>query len=187
MKYLTDLAREAKGLDLNKFTARYPRAALLLPNQGSRDVREGKIDTPSQESEGAETAVSMAAPLMPTAIKTPSPEDDDGTVVFFLTKTDRNPFSTMITIGRAKNNDIVLEIPTVSKLHAYVVARGGTNLIFDQGSRNGVTVDGRRLGASEGVALKDGAVIQLAPGLHLRYYSPTALFGILALRSQLGR
>jgi hypothetical protein len=184
MKFLTDLAREAKGLDLNKFTARYPRAALLLANQGSTDIREGKIDTPSQEGAGAETAVVMATPLLPTAIKAPSPEDDDGTLVFFLTKSDRNPFSTMITIGRAKNNDIILEIPTVSKLHAYVIARGATNLIFDQGSRNGVTVDGRRLGASEGLPLVDGATIQLAPGLALRYYSPSSLFGILALKSR---
>src|SRR5262245_52871916 len=51
-----------------------------------------------------------------------------------------NPFAAMVTIGRASNNDVVLEDPGVSKFHAYVRASGAEWLITDAGSLNGTFV-----------------------------------------------
>jgi hypothetical protein len=51
----------------------------------------------------------------------------------------------VVLIGRAANNDIVLDSPSVSKLHARVDWAGPELVLTDLGSRNGVYVNGERL------------------------------------------
>lgn len=59
-----------------------------------------------------------------------------------------NPYTSMITLGRARNNDVPITDISVSKLHAWV--RRGDNGLFDSGdfsitdagSRNGTFVNG---------------------------------------------
>ena len=50
-----------------------------------------------------------------------------------------------VTIGRMKENDIVLPEGNVSKRHSRLFAKGGTFVIVDQGSTNGTFVNGRRI------------------------------------------
>jgi pSer/pThr/pTyr-binding forkhead associated (FHA) protein len=50
-----------------------------------------------------------------------------------------------VTLGRRTTNDIVLEDPLVSRLHALVTRRGGGMLIEDLGSHNGTYVNGERV------------------------------------------
>ena len=59
-----------------------------------------------------------------------------------------NPYTSMITLGRARNNDVPITDISVSKLHAWV-RRGDSGLfnsgdfsITDAGSRNGTFVNG---------------------------------------------
>lgn len=58
-----------------------------------------------------------------------------------------NAFASMITIGRAKNNDLVLPALAVSKFHAYVLVPrdGSPPLLTDAGSSNGTRVNGVQL------------------------------------------
>ncbi len=49
------------------------------------------------------------------------------------------------TIGRSRECDVVLTDPNVSRKHAEVRPRGGSWMITDLGSTNGVTVNGRRI------------------------------------------
>jgi pSer/pThr/pTyr-binding forkhead associated (FHA) protein len=55
-----------------------------------------------------------------------------------------------ITVGRASSNDVVLVEPSVSNHHAWFSKdpQGGLT-IQDAGSKNGTTVDGRRIDSDE--------------------------------------
>ncbi len=65
-----------------------------------------------------------------------------------------------LTIGRALENDIVLNDATVSRQHARIDLRDRTAWVQDMGSRNGVFVN--RLRVNEG-ALDDGATVRVGP------------------------
>jgi len=65
-----------------------------------------------------------------------------------------------LQIGRALDNDIVLNNAIVSRRHAMVELRGREAWVVDLGSRNGISVN--RLRVSE-VRLSDGDVIQVGP------------------------
>jgi pSer/pThr/pTyr-binding forkhead associated (FHA) protein len=49
-------------------------------------------------------------------------------------------FPSMITIGRTKNNDVVLSDPRVSKFHAYFRLNAGAWELADAGSVNGTRI-----------------------------------------------
>ena len=50
-----------------------------------------------------------------------------------------------LTIGRGKQNDLTLEDPLVSRLHAIFMRRGDVVLLEDLGSHNGTYVNNERL------------------------------------------
>lgn len=62
-------------------------------------------------------------------------------------------FESSLTVGRALSNDIVIDDPTVSQLHARVTNEGDSWLVKDCDSTNGILVDGKK--QSE-FTLKDG-------------------------------
>ena len=63
------------------------------------------------------------------------------------------------TIGRSRDADIVLEDVNVSRKHAEVRPSGGSWIVRDLGSTNGVKVNGRRIQGPQ--SLKRGDVIEL--------------------------
>jgi len=67
-----------------------------------------------------------------------------------LAKAPENPYPDRISIGRARNCDVVLRFPSVSKLHAHLrrLDRGRAELV-DLGSQNGTSVNGRRLAPND--------------------------------------
>ena len=73
--------------------------------------------------------------------------------------------STMITVGRGLNNDIILEDTRVSRHHAQLRYRSRRFWVADVGSSNGTFVNGE---AIEERALNDGDVISLG-GLELTF------------------
>ena len=75
--------------------------------------------------------------------------------VFALIKQVGNPWPERVSIGRARNNDVVLPDNSVSKLHAhYTQDKEGRMFIIDAGSRNGTVVNGRRLASNERAPVK---------------------------------
>ena len=62
-------------------------------------------------------------------------------------------------LGRSRDCDIVLEDPNVSRRHAEVRPSGGSWIVNDLGSTNGVKVNGRRVHGPQ--SLKPGDVIEL--------------------------
>ena len=65
-----------------------------------------------------------------------------------------------LKIGRADDNDIVLDDDGVSRYHATLLFDNGSLWLQDAGSRNGVFVNGERLSGHR--ALKVGDVLSIA-------------------------
>ncbi len=64
-----------------------------------------------------------------------------------------------ITIGRTTEADIVLDNPSVSRIHAVVELDNGENYITDIGSTNGTWVNGQRISSRTRIAGKDQVMI----------------------------
>ncbi len=62
-------------------------------------------------------------------------------------------------LGRSRDCDVVLDDPNVSRHHAEVRPSGGSWIVNDLGSTNGVKVNGRRIRGPE--SLKRGDVIEI--------------------------
>jgi hypothetical protein len=59
-----------------------------------------------------------------------------------VAKAPGNPYPDRISVGRARNCDIVLREPSVSKLHAHFLRLPGGLELSDFGSQNGTRVNG---------------------------------------------
>jgi DNA-binding response OmpR family regulator len=79
---------------------------------------------------------------------------------------------TEITIGRSPECDISIPVRWISRQHAVLRRQGGQFVIEDNGSKNGVFVNGQRVIKPR--PLTDGDAIQLAPGLELIYVDSEA-------------
>lgn len=71
-------------------------------------------------------------------------------------------FSTMITLGRTQNNDIILSDVSISKFHAWFKIDGSTVEVYDAGSRNGTFVGEARL-------VPKGPPERITSGVELRF------------------
>lgn len=91
-----------------------------------------------------------------------------------------NAFDMMVTIGRARNNDIELRAQDVSKVHAYVMfAPSGQASIMDAGSTYGTFVRGRQLRArEERVTLAPGDEVKLG-SVVMHFHTPASFFDYL--------
>ena len=79
-----------------------------------------------------------------------------------VVKSDRNAYKAKITIGRAKNNDIVLRAAKVSKVHAALIPdEDGNFTLQDMGSSNGTKLNDERLKVNEPAPIRTGDVIKL--------------------------
>lgn len=87
---------------------------------------------------------------------------------FIITREDRaEDAKTLVTeglrIGRLSDNDIVLNHPTVSRLHAGINEVGGRFYIVNISGSNATTLNGRVIPFDEADALASGDVIQIGP------------------------
>ncbi|HWF53374.1 MAG TPA: DUF3662 and FHA domain-containing protein [Solirubrobacteraceae bacterium] len=64
-----------------------------------------------------------------------------------------------VTLGRSRQCDVVLNDPNVSREHAEIRPRGGSWVVTDLGSTNGVSINGRRITRPE--VVKPGDEIEL--------------------------
>lgn len=91
-------------------------------------------------------------------------------------------FASMVTVGRAANNALRLNVPSVSKFHAYFtfVARESSWFLADANSSNGTFIDGQDLPPSHGkVPLKSAAHLRFGPDVTARFYEAAALWDLL--------
>lgn len=98
--------------------------------------------------------------------------------VFPVARTERSLFP-FVTLGRTKNNDIVLPEVTVSRFHAFFKrSDDGRMILQDAGSTNGSAVNGKPVPVQG-----KGAPVQLKSGDNLRFGSVELTFlSVQALR-----
>jgi hypothetical protein len=70
------------------------------------------------------------------------------------------PGGKRLNVGRASDNELSLNDPSVSKIHAALLMTGeGTLLVADTGSTNGTYINGRRIAYGESRVIEDGDVV----------------------------
>lgn len=77
-----------------------------------------------------------------------------------------------VVLGRLESADVVLEDPTVSRVHARVVHMSDVHLIMDLDSRTGTFVNGERV-SDFAVELHHGDTVEVG-GVKIRYEAPQA-------------
>lgn len=79
-----------------------------------------------------------------------------------LVKSQASPYNDRVSVGRARNCDIVIRDASVSKLHAHFRVDEGARVVHvtDIASHNGTTVDGARLTPQEPCRVHPGSILQ---------------------------
>jgi hypothetical protein len=96
--------------------------------------------------------------------------------VAWLIKSERNPFAGLITIGRARNNDIVIPSESVSKVHAILHPGAEGWRVEDRKSTNGTSLDGTPLEPWEKYLVRDRATLILGDQIRTTFCEPASLW-----------
>jgi hypothetical protein len=200
-----ELVRAALAESLTAFVARYADTGFLLvriPVDGN-DLLTGLSAALSNNEGTAAVQPALSVMNFATAVHDPgrmrrdsdraknSSAYDEASVKSQLTAVSRvvvplrkrgdAAFVDRISVGRARNKDIVLRHPSISKFHGWFLVDDVNTLYFtDAGSKNGTRIDGTRLEARAPHELHPGSPIVL--GRIECTYCPTALLW-RALRS----
>lgn len=185
-----ELCRAARDLSRDDYLATYPSPALLIyqedEHEGSNeDTIRFKASKKAHESDWlSKTYEEMAIPK----------EGETGpSVVAWVRKRrgSNNPFENVVSIGRMKHNDIVINSSVISKVHAVVLldppAADGSRKyhLRDQNSTNGTLLDGDPILGGSQRTLADGTSIWLG-SLRVQFVLPETLFRALRNPSLLG-
>ena len=143
MQRLSDLAKELDDIGEEAFSRKYPHPFLVLlnaPENASNYIDPGTIETLNGSKDDKDRA------------------EDPISLAIGLKKAGRNMYESRVTVGRARNNDIVIRSPKVSKLHAaFDRAEDGKSFeMIDMGSVNGTRINAVRLDAKQAVPLSSG-------------------------------
>jgi hypothetical protein len=117
---------------------------------------EGDANEPSQGDEGHTMVYSTSARL---AEPLSEPDHRRGTARLRYEGRSAVLGSQGAVIGRSRDTDVVLSDENVSRRHAEVRPSGGSWIVKDLGSTNGVKVNGRRIRGPQ--SLKPGDTIEL--------------------------
>lgn len=158
MNYFELMHSKARRLDVDLFVRASPGMYLL----GSTPA--GGPEDPMRRSFTTLPTFSMAE--LEAAAKGQRQRDrTDGKFLCKVEKSDRNHWQRRISVGRASNNDVVIEHPSVSKLHAHIFVpdsdlfspEAPTQLqLTDVGSRNGTRLNGTILRELSEIELRAG-------------------------------
>lgn len=100
------------------------------------------------------------------------------TITSVVKRPGANPFSLMVTIGRAANNDIQISFSEISKFHAYLTRGEGHWTLTDAGSTNGTFLGGSRLKPRSPTQVEYGVEIGLA-ALQAQILDAVGLYDLL--------
>ena len=93
-------------------------------------------------------------------------------------KREGNPFPERISIGRAPNCDVVIRLPSISKVHAHVLIDGGHYSLADAGASNSTYVNRTKLENKVAVPLRFGDTVLLGP-IKFEFVDAKGLYQIL--------
>jgi hypothetical protein len=88
-------------------------------------------------------------------------DDMSNIVLLTVEKAPGSPWQQHIIVGRARNSDVCVDEPSISKVHAHITSQAaGEFWLADAGSRNGTWVQDKRVGKNA-VRLTLGAKLKL--------------------------
>lgn len=142
------------------FVAAYPHPLLIQVSGlfGQRDHVSSYFTREHLESDSLRVASLMECP------------------VFLVAKREGGRFRDMITVGRARLNDITIHHDKVSKLHSYFHCRDDAWFITDCESSNRTYVGGLELVSNKPVPLSEREEIALSPRVTFLYRGPLAFY-----------
>ena len=100
--------------------------------------------------------------------------------ILAVAKSENNPYAERVIVGRARNCDLVIRDPSVSKFHADfrdITAQSG--LLTDRSSRNGTAVNGDDLVGGKAQAVKNGDRIRFG-GVSAMFLDAASLHDAIA-------
>lgn len=109
----------------------------------------------------------------PTSAPTPGES-----FVFEIRKVAPNSMVHAVTIGRATNNDVVIESARVSKFHAYLTEEGKTWFLTDAASTLGTWIGEEKLDPKCATAIADQAKIRVGD-VELHFLMPATFAAFL--------
>jgi hypothetical protein len=132
-----------------------PRVRILVDQTlGTHDVRVEADDAPD-ERPGVDSTQEMA----PGGVVDSGPERPVGRPFLILPgRRHINLLGPVVSIGRALDNDVIVEDPRVSRQHAQLRWRYNRYVLYDLGSRGGTRINGYQV---EECVLHSGDVISL--------------------------
>lgn len=156
---MAGLLREVATLSQEEFTAKHPNPFLIVEGENvpAGEIYQGATTLGGDEEEIVEQIHEVV-------------ERKDSSAFGFL------------TIGRSKENHVVINNRQVSKFHAVLHREGEGFTILDVGSSNGTTVNDEPLSARRQRTLAEGNVIVLADKALLRYVGPQDAYEWLRAR-----
>jgi FHA domain len=167
---LAELSVDARSLGVKDFADKHGGGFLLQDGNLDPNRKPLRPQPTLVMSQGDITAIT-AAPVLGDRFRSESARTMAQLLVYPIKHTGRSPFPRIVTVGRTKNNDIVLSDISISKFHAFFKEEDGTFYVADGESRNGTFVDGERvLTSKQGkpTALKKGARVKFG-GVELRF------------------
>jgi FHA domain len=129
----------------------------------SVDPTFGEFEEELRQQDEAKRAALAGVPLASAPPPVP-----DVKVIARVTMRDRSgevplvfkPGGKRLNVGRVPDNDLCLNDPSVSKIHAALVMnQQGTLLVADTGSTNGTFINGRRISYGEARQIEDGDMV----------------------------
>ena len=173
---VSSVQAEANKLSLQQFTAAYPHFFLLVEGKKQAQPKNMLFDTIAPGAQLSAGSVSSALLRIIDGDVRANPARYE---LYPISKTPRNPWTDRVLIGRAPNNDVVIDNQSVSKVHAYIVQQGSSAQLHSYETRNPTKVGSTTvLPNGPSVPLPDGADLQIGL-VRARYLSPSALYRLL--------
>lgn len=156
---MKDFVKAHSGLEKPDFLRSFPHPFLLqLANLPSRDQDDYFTMAADSQLEIAKQSDYLLCPLFP------------------LKKSESASFQRMITVGRTKNNDIVLPFSVVSKFHCHFGQVRDNWYIEDSGSSNGTFIRARQIEANKRELLTGCIEISFGKSLSFLFLSPEKMY-----------
>jgi FHA domain-containing protein len=156
------LAELAQSTTRDEFVARQPHLFLV--------VEEPLFE---QEQVGFSTQV-----VEPVSFKRAAGRRAQGFEVFPVVKAAGNPYPDRVSVGRARNCDLVMRDPSVSKLHAHFRIGAPALELVDIDSQNGTRINGRPLPPHQPAPVANGDTL-LFGSVAAKLMDAAALYDLL--------
>jgi hypothetical protein len=166
---LDEFLQQAAGhTDAGTFALAFPHPALTLRIPTAAQAKPKKQVSLNDTLDDEGLAALLGDPL-------------DRTHVVFLTKSERNPFANIISVGRASTNDVCIDHSSISKVHAVFTCVGTSWKVSDRKAKNGLYVNRLHVDPGASAALEDGALIAFGTQVEGTFHTPRGLFSFLEL------